>query len=134
MWECPQCGRNFINRNQHHGCLLYEVERHFERGDPLCRQVFDRACEILDGLGPYTILGQKTWIAFQGRALFFFLKPRVRGADVTLVLPGAVTSSRILRVDEFSSSKKLYRLTLQSMDDFDAECEAWLRQAFYECG
>ncbi|MFI5385487.1 MAG: DUF5655 domain-containing protein [Fimbriimonadales bacterium] len=131
MWECPQCGRSFINRNQHHGCLLYDVERHFERRDPLGREVFDRVCEILDSLGDYTILGQKTWIAFQVRALFFFLKPRVRGVEATFVLPGLVSSPRFVRTELFSSSKQMHRLVLRSMEDLDAEFEAWLREAFY---
>ena len=131
MWDCPRCGRSFINRNQHHGCLLFDISQHFERRDPVAREVFDRVCGVLDRFGSYTILGQKTWIAFQGRALFLFVKPRVRGVELTVVLPGIAPSPRFDRSSEFSSSKQMHRLVLATIGELDAEVEEWIKQAYW---
>ncbi len=130
MWECPQCGRSFINRNQHHGCLLFDIERHFERRDPIGRHVFEQVCLLLDDLGPYTVLGQKTWIAFQARALFLFIKTRARGVELTVVLPGAVSSQRFAATSEFSSRKQMHRMVLLEVSELDSEADAWITQAY----
>jgi hypothetical protein len=130
MWECPRCGRSFINTNQHHGCMLFDIERHFVDKDTFARPTFERVCEVLNACGDYTILGQKTWIAFQGRSLFAFLKPKRIGVEATVVLELPIASPRIVKQESFSSRKEMYRIILRSMDDLDDEFLGWLSDAY----
>src|SRR5437016_5501956 len=107
MWTCPRCGRRFVNRNQHHGCILYDPSDLFQRRDPLGREVFELVCEMLDGFGDYTILGQKTGFAFQRRALFLMIKPRARGLELTFMLPELSPSPRVIRTAPYSARKTM---------------------------
>src|SRR5262249_62051762 len=77
MWACPRCGRAFANRNQTHACAPPgDLDRHFARASPAVRAAFDRVLAVVSGLGPVTVLPEKTRIALQARMSFAAFVPR----------------------------------------------------------
>ena len=87
MWTCPDCGREFANRNQTHTCApLGDVESHFARSEPRVRAAYEAALAVVRALGPVEVLAERTRIAWHVRMSFAAFQPRVAWLDGHLVL------------------------------------------------
>jgi hypothetical protein len=52
LWSCPNCGRQFANRNQSHTCQpLGSLERHFAGKSPAVRETYDRLIAAVERIG-----------------------------------------------------------------------------------
>jgi hypothetical protein len=130
LWECPECGRGFANRNQPHACGRHDLEHHFAGKPPEVRALFDAVVAELRALGPVTILPEKTRIAFQVRMSFAQLTPRRRWIDGHVVLARRLESPRFRSVQTFSPRNHLHTFRLASLADVDDELRAWLAEAY----
>ena len=76
LWVCPRCGRTFANRNQSHTCRpLGEVDAYFVGKDRAVRETFDRIIGVVAGLGPVSVLPEKT--ALHVRMSFAAFTPHI---------------------------------------------------------
>jgi hypothetical protein len=131
MWACPRCGRTFANRNQAHTCApLGDLDRHFARTSPAVRATFDRVLAVVSGLGPVTVLPEKTRIALHARMSFAAFMPRRHWLGGHLVLARHIDSPRFLRVDTYSPRNVVHAFRLTSPTDVDEEFAAWLAEAY----
>jgi hypothetical protein len=131
MWACPRCGRAFANRNQTHTCApLGDLDRHFARSSHAVRAAFDRVLAAVSGLGPVTVLPEKTRIALQVRMSFAAFVPRRHWLGGHLVLARRIGSPRFLRVDTYSPRNVVHTFRLTSPTDVDEEFAAWLAEAY----
>ena len=65
LWRCPECGRDFANRNQTHTCAaLRSLDDHFAGKPAVVRELFDELVKWLESFGPFRILPEKTRITF----------------------------------------------------------------------
>lgn len=77
LWRCPKCGPSFAARRKTHTCSkLGTLDQHFENVDPEVRAIYEQFFAVLRGLGPATVLAEKTRIAFQVSMSFAALMPR----------------------------------------------------------
>jgi hypothetical protein len=131
MWDCPRCGRAFASRNQTHTCApLGELDRHFARASPAVRAAFDRVLAAVSGLGPVTVLPEKTRIALQVRMSFAAFIPRRHWLGGHLVLARRIDSPRFLRIDTYSPGNVVHTFRLASPAEVDDEFVAWLAEAY----
>jgi hypothetical protein len=130
LWRCPDCGREFANRNQTHTCGLHDLEHHFAGKPPEIRALFDRVAAMIQGIGPVRVLPEKTRIAFQVRMSFAQLTPKRHWIDGHVVLARRLEHPRFRKVETFSPRNHLHVFRLESMADVDADLEAWLREAY----
>jgi hypothetical protein len=131
LWRCPDCSRTFANRNQTHTCeSLGSIDAHFEKKPPEIRALFDRFADVLQQLGPVSILAEKTRIAFHVRMSFAVAMPRQRWLDGHLVLARRVESPRFRRVETFSPRNHLHAFRLTGLGDFDGEFRDWMAEAY----
>ena len=70
MWTCPECNRQFRNRNQAHSCVTISVDSHFEGKAPHVRQTFDALVERLQDIEPFYIHAVKSKV-YLGRNSHF---------------------------------------------------------------
>jgi hypothetical protein len=97
-WQCPSCGRRFANRNQTHTCAdLGDLDARFVGTSPPVRAAFDAVLSAVAGLGPVTVLVEKTRIALQVRMSFAALVPRRAWLAGWLTEAYAVGEQRHLR-------------------------------------
>ena len=128
MWACPGA-RTFANRNQTHTCApLGDLDRHFARTSPAVRATFDRVLAVVSGLGPVTVLPEKTRIALHARMSFAAFMPRRHWLGGHLVLARRIDSPRFLRVDTYSPRNVVHAKT--SPTDVDEEFVVWLAEAY----
>lgn len=130
LWECPECGRRFANRNQVHACGRHRLDDHFDGKAPEIRALFDAFVGALEEIGPVTVLPQKTRIAFQVRMSFAQVTPRRDGLNGHLVLARRVDDPRFLEVTTFSPRNHLHRFRIARVEEIDATMRAWLREAY----
>src|SRR5204862_2529017 len=70
LWRCPDCRRQFANRNQSHACGRYTLASHFTGKPAKVRATFNRLLALAKKNGPVIVLPEKTRIAFQMRMSF----------------------------------------------------------------
>jgi hypothetical protein len=131
LWTCPTCGRTFANRNQTHTCAtLTDLETHFAGKAASVRTTFDRIVEVVAGLGPVTVMPEKTRIALHVRMSFAAFMPRVRWLDGHLVLARRIDSPRFRKVDTYSPRNILHAFRLTEPAQVDDEFAGWLAEAY----
>ncbi|HEX5696983.1 MAG TPA: DUF5655 domain-containing protein [Acidimicrobiia bacterium] len=131
LWQCPSCGRSFANRNQTHTCAdLGDLDDRFAGTSPPVRAAFDAVLSVLAGLGPVTVLVEKTRIALQVRMSFAALVPRRAWLAGHLVLSRQVESDRFTSVQVISARNVVHQFRLFGPDDVDAEFAGWLAEAY----
>ena len=130
LWRCPDCGRQFANRNQSHACGRSTLASHFEGKPPAVRAIFEKLLRSARKNGPVTVLPEKTRIAFQVRMSFAAFVIRKNWVDGHVVLARRFENPRFRRVETFSPRNHLHAFRFESVDDVDAEVSAWLTEAY----
>jgi hypothetical protein len=131
MWRCPECGRQFANRNQSHACgLRSTLDSHFEGKSPVVRAIFDEVLRVARRNGPITVLPEKTRIAFQVRMSFAAFVIRRNWVDGHVVLARRLENPRFRRIETFSPRNHLHAFRFENVEDIDAEVASWLAEAY----
>ena len=100
---------------------------------PQVAPLYDRFVNLVQGLGPVTILPTQTRVDFQRRIIFASTQFSQEDLRVQMLLPNRVDDPRMVRIEVFSEGKVSHTLLVRSLDDFDAHFTAWLQES-YELG
>jgi hypothetical protein len=130
MWRCPECGRQFANRNQSHACGNYTLASHFAQKPPVVRAIFDKVLRAARRNGPVTVLPEKTRIAFQVRMSFAAFVVRRNWIDGHVVLARRLENPRFRRIETFSPRNHSHAFRFERIEEVDAEVASWLTEAY----
>jgi hypothetical protein len=130
MWQCPECGRRFANRNQTHTCGLHRLEEHFVGRDQIVIETYRALEAAVRDTGDVIVLPEKTRIAFQVRMSFAAATLRRSWVDAHVVLARRLENPRFRKVETFSPRNHLHLFRLASPEEVDDEVKAWLREAY----
>jgi hypothetical protein len=130
MWHCPDCRRQFANRNQSHACGRSTLASHFEGKPPAVRAIFERVLRVARKNGPVTVLPEKTRIAFQVRMSFAAFVIRKNWVDGHVVLARRLEDPRFRRIETFSPRNHLHAFRFENVNQIDEEVEAWFAEAY----
>jgi len=130
LWRCPDCRRQFANRNQSHSCGSYALGPHFAGKGANVREIFDKLLQVAETNGPVTVLPEKTRIAFQVRMSFAAFVIRRNSVDGHVVLARRLEHPRFRRIETFSPRNHLHAFRFESVDEIDDEVAAWLAEAY----
>jgi hypothetical protein len=97
---------------------------------PFVAELYDRFVNMLQALGPVTILPTQTRVDFQRRIIFASVQFSAEDMRVQLLLPLRVDDPRMVRIEVFSEDKVAHSLVIRSVDDFDAHFSTWLGDAY----
>lgn len=97
---------------------------------PQVAPLYDRFVNLVQGLGPVTILPTQTRVDFQRRIIFASVQFSQEDLRVQLLLPQRVDDPRMARIEVFSEDKIAHTLVLRSTDDFDARFTSWLQESY----
>ena len=108
------------------------IERQYAGAKAALRPVYERVAPLIEGLGDDVVRGLRgTYVSFGRPKQFALVQPSTRTrVDVGLRLPGAETTERLLDAGSFGSGTITHRVALTAPEDFDAELEGWLRDAY----
>lgn len=131
LWRCPDCGRDFANRNQTHTCAaLRSLDDHFAGKAAVVRELFDELVKRLESFGPFRILPEKTRIAFQVRMSFAQVTPRRQHLDGHLVLAEPFAHPMFRKVETFSKRNHVHHFRLTDARDLTPEFVELLGRAY----
>lgn len=92
--------------------------------------LYDRFVNLLQGLGPVTILPTQTRVDFQRRIIFASVRLSREEMRVQLILPHRVDDPRMVRIEVFSEDKIAHTLVVRSTDDLDSRFTTWLEESY----
>jgi hypothetical protein len=130
MWRCPDCRRQFANRNQSHACGRYTLASHFVGKQKTVRAIFDKLLAVAEKNGPVIVLPEKTRIAFQVRMSFAAFVIRQNRVDGHVVLARRFEHPRFRRIETFSPRNHLHAFRFESVDEIDDEVTRWFAEAY----
>jgi hypothetical protein len=130
LWTCPECGSQFVNRNQYHSCSTHTVDEVFAGRPRWVRELFDEVRAMVEANGPVKIVAYKDRIAFMVRVRFAGATPRSGWLDVSMWLPERVASSRWHRIETISPIATVHVLRISAADQLDDEIRSWLALAY----
>jgi hypothetical protein len=135
LWTCPECGRKFVIQNNWHSCSPYTVETFLAGKGPHARALFEKFESMVAACGPYTVSPAKTRVAFMGRVRFAGVSAiSSKGLTIGFGLPYPVESPRIHRIENPIPSWYAHYMRVTSLDELDAELQAWLDRAYHLMG
>ena len=108
------------------------IDRQYAGAKAALRPVYDRVAAAIAALGGDVVPGPRgSYVSFGRPKQFALVQPSTRTrVDVGLRLPGAGTTERLLDAGSFGSGTITHRVALTAPEDFDAELEGWLRDAY----
>lgn len=130
MWRCPDCRRQFANRNQSHACGRFTLASHFAGKPAKVRALFDRLLALAKKNGPVIVLPEKTRIAFQVRMSFAAFVIRRNSVDGHVVLARRLENPRFRRIETFSPRNHLHAFRFEDITEIDDEVAAWFAEAY----
>jgi len=130
MWRCPNCRRQFANRNQSHACGRFTLESHFAGKPAKVRGIFNQLLALAKKNGPVIVQPEKTRVAFQVRMSFAAFVIRRNWVDGHVVLARRLESPRFRRIETFSPRNHLHAFRFEDVNEIDAEVAAWFAEAY----
>jgi len=130
LWRCPDCRRQFANRNQSHACGRHTLAAHFKNKSANVRAIFDRLLSVAKKNGPVTVLPEKTRIAFQVRMSFAAFVIRQNWVDGHVILARRFEHPRFRRIETFSPRNHLHAFRFANVDEVDDDVAAWFVEAY----
>jgi hypothetical protein len=130
MWRCPECRRQFANRNQSHFCGNYELGTHFEGKSEAVGKLYKKFVGRVRRFGPVIIMPEKTRIAFQVRMSFAAVQIRRSALVGHLVLAERNEQPCFWRIDSISRRNHVHHFRIEKATDLDEEFCRFIRKAY----
>ncbi len=130
LWTCPDCGRQFAQRNQWHSCDRYTVQSHLDNASPQVGELYERFVELVNNCGEVIIEATKTSIAFKSPGLFTVVHFQKKGLKVGFWLPRRIDHPRITRNEAITPQEYVHDVKIISLDDLDDQLQNWLCEAY----
>jgi hypothetical protein len=130
LWRCAECGRTFANKNQSHFCgSRTPLDSHFLKRPPAVRALFDEFASEVKACGRFTVISEKTRIAFHLRMSFISMMVRNDHLAIGFVFGERIDSPRFDKIESYSPRNHWHRLRLRS-GEIDDEVRSWIRAAY----
>ena len=130
-WECPECGREFGNRNQAHVCVPGgSVADCFAGRPPAQRAIYEAVVAHLRALGPVHADAVRVGVFLKSDRKVAEVRPMARALSVNLVLPRTIESARVTRTIRTAADKVVHVIRLTEVGQVDDEVRGWLTEAY----
>jgi hypothetical protein len=131
LWTCPDCGRQFANRNQQHSCVTRTVDDFLADKSERARALFSAFAEAALRCGNVTYAPALTRVGLQARMIFASIN---RLSDDHLaahvVLTRRLDHPRFHKIDSISPRCHVHHFRIHDVSEVDDDVRAWLREAY----
>ena len=108
----------------------YTINDHFTGKDPAVRALYDKLLEMLNSFGPIIEEPKKTSIHLVNKSALAGVETRKSYLLLNIKADHKIESPRIQRSEQVSANRFHHKVKIESLDDFDAELEGWLKKAY----
>jgi len=131
LWKCPNCKREFKNKNQVHSCRAFPLENHFEN-KKLAKDLFDYlVSQIEKKVGPLKIESPECCIHLVSTYTFGAVWPLKDKIRIDFRTNFEISSKRIWRMIKMSKNRNLYFFEISNKKEVDRELLGWMSQAYH---
>jgi hypothetical protein len=128
LWSCPQCRRQFKNRNQAHSCGRFTGEGLLNGKPTEIVELFEMLGDLIQRCGEVVIAPTKTRVLFKVRTVFATVAVSKNWLDVAFVL-GRRLPHRRIRKSQAEYPGIVHILRIEKADELDDDLAAWLQEA-----
>ena len=114
--------------------VTYIIDDHFTDKDPIVRALYNKLLEILNTFGPIIEEPKKTSIHLVRKSALAGVETRKSYLLLNIKADHKIESPRILKTDQPSANRFHHKLKIESLDNFDAKLEDWLKDAYLVSG
>jgi hypothetical protein len=131
LWTCPECERQFANRNQQHSCVKATVEDFLSAQGPRARQLFAAITDAAFSVGNVSLAPAKTRVGLQARMIFASVNRLSDDRlDAHVVLARRLEHPRFHKIESISPRNHVHHFRIERVTDVDREVLDWLREAY----
>jgi hypothetical protein len=130
LWQCPKCGAKFVTPNMWHSCGVHSLEELFARSDPHVLPLFNRFVELVQSVGPVTVIPQKTRVVMMVRVRFAGAMPRKSHFIASFGFARRRESPRFYKIEQYAPHWYGHYTRVASEADFDEEFMDWIRESY----
>ena len=129
LWTCPQCRRQFANRNQAHSCGQFTVEQLLDGKPADMIELYERLADIIQRCGEVVVAPTKTRVLYKVRTVFATVGVSKNWLDVVFILGRHLKHRRVKKAQE-EYPGMVHFLRVEKADDLDDDLAGWLQEAY----
>ena len=128
-WTCPNCKKEFRNKNQVHSCAKVDLEDHLKNKSPQVIATFDKLMRELGKFGEVTFNPVKTSVQVRVGATFLSIKPKKEYMEIEFQLGDEVDEFPIYKNIRISKNRVLHFAILKSPQEVNTHLINWLKKS-----
>lgn len=129
-WICPNCKKEFKNKNQVHSCARVDLKEHIKNKSPQVKTTFDKLMRNLGKLGKITVNPVKTSIQVKATATFLSIKSKKDHMEIEFQLGNEVDEFPVYKNIRISKNRVLHFAILKSPQEVNAKLMNWLKKSY----
>ena len=128
MWTCPNCKRQFRNRNQVHGCHNLKVEDLLLKRSKIINQLYHSLNEYISSLSKIRLEAVPPDVVFyKTETTFLALKLKTKWIDIEFFLNHHDDHPLVKKWLQTSKNRFVHIVSIDSMDEIDDQIKKWIR-------
>ena len=129
-WICPNCKKEFRNKNQAHSCAKVDLKDHLKNKSPQVIATFDKLMRELDKFGEINLNPVKTSVQVKAGATFLSIKPKKEYTEIEFQLGEEVDRLPIYKNIRISKNRVLHFAILKSPKEVNIQLVNWLKKSY----
>ena len=129
-WICPNCKKEFKNKNQAHSCAKVDLKEHLKNKSPQVKATFDKLMRELGKLGKITINPVKTSIQVKATATFLSIIPRKDYMEIEFQLGSERDELPVYKNFRISKNRVLHFAILKDPQEVNTKLMNWLKKSY----
>jgi len=129
-WICPNCKKEFKNKNQAHSCARVDLEDHLRNKSPQIKATFDKLMQELRKFGEITLNPVKTSIQVKTVSTFLSIRPKKMSIEIEFQSGSEVNESPVYKNFRISKNRVLHFAVLKSPEDVNAKLMGLIKKSY----
>lgn len=129
-WICPDCKKEFRNKNQVHSCARVDLEDHIKNKSPQVKATFEKLMQEIRKFGEITLNPVKTSIQVKTVSTFLSIKLKKMNIEIEFQLGGEVNEPPFYKNFRISKNRVLHFAVLKSPEDVNPKLISLLRKSY----
>ena len=130
MWQCPECKREFKNRNQPHTCGNFTIEKTFENYPPEIFTLFNFIHEKIKLFDGMKVSPVKNGVMYSVYSTFLAIKPHSKFLAVEFACGTKHDEFPVEKCVPISKSEFAHITRIEQLSEVDHQLITWIKEAY----
>jgi len=129
-WICPDCKKEFRNKNQAHSCARVDLEDHLKGKSSQVKATFEKLMREIRKFGEITLNPVKTSIQVKTGSTFLSIRLKKMNIEIEFQLGSEVNEPPFYKNFRISKNRVLHFAVLKNPEDVNAKLISLLRKSY----